>query len=246
MSPDAVDPMVMPSAASLVAFLAIVLGVVAAVVVAVRWTGRARGDAPAAVARDVRWASIGLVVYLAATAAFAASGLARRGGTPPPVMLLLGGSNLIALGLALSPLGARVARHLPIAAIIGFQAFRLPLELVLHRWYLEGTLPVTMTYAGSNYDIASGALAIVVALWAWRGQIPRWVVGLYTVVGLGLLLRVIALAVLSSPLPFRQYFEGPPVQLAAYVPTVWIVPICVGGALAGHVIALRWLVAQRR
>ena len=63
--------------------------------------------------------------------------------------------------------------------------------------------------------------------------------------GLGLLLRVASIAVLSSPLPIRRYFEGPPVQLASHVPTVWIVPLCVGGALAGHVVALRWLRMHR-
>ncbi len=231
--------------ATLVMFVTIVLAIVAGFVVAVRWSGLARGDAPERVARDVRWASLGAVGYLGITAGAAASGLLSRGGTPPPVMLFLAATNGVALAVALSRLGGRLAAHVPIAAIVGFQAFRLPLELVLHQWWVEGVLPVTMTYAGRNFDIISGALAIPVALWAWKGRVPRWAVAGYTVVGLALLLRVASLAVLSSPVPFRRYFEGPPVQLAAHVPTVWIVPICVGGALAGHIIALRWLRKQR-
>ena len=245
MSPEDVPPMVQPSLLSQVVFVAIVLGVVMALVYAVRWTGRVRGDAPPIVARDVRRATLVLVAYLGLTAAVSSSGVLERGGTPPPLMGFLGACNLVALGVALSPLGRRLASVLPVAAIVGFQAFRLPLELVLHRWYVEGVLPVTMTYAGRNFDILSGVLAIPVALWAWKGRAPRWAIAAYTVVGLGLLLRVASIAVLSSPLPLRRYFEGPPVQLAAYVPTVWIVPFCVGGALAGHVIALRWLRMHR-
>lgn len=245
MSPDTVDPMLQPSLLTLVVFVGLVLGLVAGFVAAVGCSGIARGDAVATVRRDVRRAVLASMAYLALTAAVAASGLLRRSGTPPPVMPFLALSNVVGVAIALSPLGTRFARHVPIAALVGFQVFRLPLELVLHQWYLQGVLPVTMTYAGRNFDILSGILAIPVALWAWKGNVPRWAIAGYTVLGLGLLLRVISLAVLSSPLPFRQYFEGPPVQLAGYAPTVWIVPFCVAGALCGHLIALRWLRMHR-
>lgn len=245
MNPDAVDPMVQPSLLTLVVFVALVMAVVACFVAAVRRSGVARGDAPATVQRDVRRAVLASAAYLALTAAVAASGLLRKAGAPPPVMPFLALSNVVAIAIALSRIGTRFARHVPLAALVGFQVFRLPLELVLHQWYVQGVLPVTMTYAGRNFDILSGILAIPVALWAWKGSVPRWAVAGYTVVGLGLLLRVIWLAVLSSPLPFRQYFEGPPVQLAGYAPTVWIVPICVAGALCGHIIVLRWLRMHR-
>jgi hypothetical protein len=48
-------------------------------------------------------------------------------------------------GLAISPVGRRLATTLPLAALVGFQAFRLPLELVLHAWAAQGTIPGTMT-----------------------------------------------------------------------------------------------------
>lgn len=245
MSPDAVEPMVQPSLLTLVVFVGLVMAIVSGFVAAIRWSGVARGDASVTVQRDVRRAVVASAAYLALTAGAAASGLLRQGGTPPPIMPFLGLTNVVAIAIAFSRVGTRLARHVPIAALVGFQVFRLPLELVLHQWYAEGVLPVTMTYAGRNFDILSGILAIPVALWAWKGTPPRWVVAAYTLVGLGLLLRVISLAVLSSPLPFRQYFEGPPVQLAGYAPTVWIVPICVAGALCGHLIVLRWLRMQR-
>jgi len=245
MSPDMVDPMVQPSVFTLVVFVLLVLGIVAGFVAGIWLSGRARGDAAATVQRDVRRAVLASTAYLALTAGVAASGLLRQSGSPPPVMPFLALSNIVAVAIAFSRIGTRLARHLPIAALVGFQVFRLPLELILHQWYVEGVLPVTMTYAGRNFDILSGILAIPVALWAWKGNAPRWAIAAYTVVGLGLLLRVISLAVLSSPLPFRQYFEGPPVQLAGYAPTVWIVPICVSGALCGHLIVLRWLRMQR-
>jgi hypothetical protein len=56
-----------------------------------------------------------------------------------------------------------------------------------------------------------------------------------------LLVNVARVAAFSSPVPFRSYLEGPPVLLAFHVPFVWIVPICVGGALFGHLLVFRRL-----
>ncbi|MEM6293128.1 MAG: hypothetical protein AAGA54_17765 [Myxococcota bacterium] len=233
--------MVQPSLPTAAAFVLIVLGVVAAFIYAVRWTGARRGDAPATVRRDTLRAAVGASLYLAATAGVAASGVLARDGVPPPLMVFLVGTNLVSIGVAFSRLGTRLVQGLPLVALVGVQAFRLPLELILHRWYEEGVLPITMTYAGRNFDIISGVLGLIVLLWAVRGTVPRAVVRLANLVGFALLLRVASIAVMSSPIPLRQYFEGPPVLLALHVPTVWIVPFCVGGALAAHLMTFRAL-----
>lgn len=78
-------------------------------------------------------------------------------------------------------------------------------------------------------------------LWAYKGHAPRWAIAGYNLLGLALLGTVATIAVLSSPLPIRQFHEGPPVLLALHAPYGWIVPFCVAGALAGHLIAFRWL-----
>ena len=110
------------------------------------------------------WLAIGAVVPL--------SGILETKMLPPPPMFLVGTSFLLAVFIAFSSTGLRLAR-LPLAALIGFHAFRLPLELILHNWYKGGTLPVQMTYEGHNFDIATGILAVVVGTWAMLGQIPR-------------------------------------------------------------------------
>ena len=52
---------------------------------------------------------------------------------PPPPMFLVVTSFLLAVLIAFSFTGLHLAR-LPLAALIGFQASRLPLELILHNW----------------------------------------------------------------------------------------------------------------
>jgi hypothetical protein len=142
-------------------------------------------------------------------------------------------------------LGRRLALKLPIAALVGFHAFRLPLELVLHRWHAEGVLPVQMTYVGHNFDIISGILALPVAgllLWAKPvSRLHRWLVLGFNLVGFALLMTVMSIAVRSAPLPLRTYMNDPPVLLLFYAPYTWILPVCVAGALFGHLLVFRWL-----
>lgn len=181
------------------------------------------------------WLVIGAVVPL--------SGILETKMLPPPPLFLVGTSFLLAVAITFSSIGARLAR-LPLAALIGFHAFRLPLELILHNWYEEGTLPVQMTYAGHNFDIATGILAIVVGAWAMAGRIPRMAVWIFNVVGMVLLATVAFIAILSSPLPFRQYANEPQVLLIYHFPFSWIVSIAVASALLGHLVLFRKLLSR--
>jgi len=47
-------------------------------------------------------------------------------------MLLLVGIGALAAGITLSPLGRRLADHLPLWSLVAVQAIRLPLELAMH------------------------------------------------------------------------------------------------------------------
>lgn len=146
------------------------------------------------------------------------------------------------LALGLSPLGARLAATVPMPALIGFQSFRLPLELVLHRWADHGTIPMTMTWSGQNWDIVSGVAAVIVLPWARRSRVAAWA---FNLIGLALLINVARVALLSSPVPFG-WQVSPPLVLALHWPYALIGPVCVAGALAGHVVLTRALLLSGR
>lgn len=231
--------MVIPSSASTMAFLLVVAAVAVMLVAGMHLAGRGE---PAASARRWTWGTAaGLVVWLAVTGAVSASGVLEAPGLPPRAMLFMGACNLLALVFALSRVGGRLVAGVPIAALVGFHAFRLPLELVLHEWYGQGVLPVEMTYEGRNLDIVTGILAVIVGGWLWRRGPSRALVWLFNLVGFALLLNVAMVAILSSPFPFRVFDSGPPVLLVFYFPYGWILPMCVAPALAGHVLVFRWL-----
>jgi len=226
---------------SFATFIAVV-GAVALATVAGDFSARRRLGTlrPAAIRQTLLLALI-LLVWLAATCAFVASGAIERALTPR-LPLFFAAANLAALIFALSPTGARLARGLPLSALIAFQAFRLPLELVLHTWAEHGTIPRTMTWTGQNYDIVTGILAILTAPFADRasprGRAVAWT---FNVIGFALLINLMRVAVMSSPLPFAWKDVDPPLQLALHLPYALIVTVCVAGALAGHVVLTRAL-----
>lgn len=225
MNPPAFHP---ASAGSLAAFVGIVIAVVVAFLWAVHHAYRS-GKAAAL-------AALALAVWLGGLSALIASG--RMPGLPlSGLPFFFGPILVVCLGLGLSPVGGRLVAAVPLAALVGFQAFRLPLELVLHSWAAQGVIPETMTWTGRNWDIVSGTLALAAAPLASRSPA---IVRITNIVGLALLVNVMLVAVFSSPVPFGWGAE-PPLQLAFHLPYAFIGPVCVGGALFGHIVLTRAL-----
>jgi hypothetical protein len=232
--------MVRPSLISTLAFLAIVVAVALAFPAAI-WFGMLRARGTAAARASARWACGVTLAVLAVSAALAESGVLAIPPRGMGVLSYVALCNVGAVALAFSGVGQRVAQNLPLYALVGFQVFRLPLELVLHRWYMEGVLPVQMTYAGRNFDVLTGLLALIVAPLMYFGKLSRRAAWAFNLVGTALLVNVASIAVRSSPVPLRAYTNEPPVLLALHAPFTWIVPVCVAGALFGHLITFRRL-----
>jgi len=149
--------------------------------------------------------------------------------------------------VARSRLGAQVASGLPIAALIAFQAFRFPLELLLHLAYTEGVMPIQMSYAGYNFDILSGLGGLLVGgFFLLRKQaVPRALAWAYNIMGLGLLVTIVGIAIASMPL--LAAFGPDKINLwVGEFPFVWLPAIFVTLALFGHLTLTRRLLADAR
>jgi len=187
--------------------------------------------------------ALGAAVWLLVTALLAASGVLRRFELrPPPTFLLFVAMLAIGVGLAASRWGEALARYTPLAWLVGFHAFRLPLELVMHAAATEGTMPEQMTFTGANFDIATGISAIVVAGLCAMGRAPRAVVVAWNLLGTVLLGAIVAIAVAS--LPLFHAFGSDPAQLntwVLYFPFVWLPAVLVTAAWTGHLVIWRKL-----
>ena len=188
------------------------------------------------------------VTVLVVTGWLAWSGLlARFDVLPPPMAILIVGVLAMGLGLGLSRVGAHAARVVPLAALVGFQAFRLPLELVMHRAYTAGIMPEELSYSGYNFDIVTGVGAAILFLLFRQGvQVPAWIVWAWNLWGWWSLVMITFIAVATSPM--LHLFGTDPGHLntwVLYFPYVWLPAILVTTALAGHVMVTRALLVSR-
>ena len=182
-----------------------------------------------------------MLAWLLVTALTAASGVLRQfDATPPPFAILALALGVIGIAVPCSPLGTLLVRGLPLWALVGFQVFRFPLELVMHRAYLEGVMPVQMSYSGQNYDIVSGITAGVLGLWLGRREVPRWVVASWNALGLVLLVNIVTIAIVSTPV-FGWFGNERLNIFVTYPPFVWLHAILVTAALMGHILVWRRL-----
>jgi len=216
-----------------------------AVSVLVRRASLACGDGPAAASALQQRFMTGAGLWVAAVGAAAYSGwLLPRAGPPLPfaimVVSVLAGGVLVAR----SRVGDRLARGLPLAYLVGFQAFRLPLELAMHRAYTEGLMPAQMSYSGRNFDIVTGITALVLGLvMAWR-PVPRAVVAAWNVLGLMLLWNILGVAILSTPV--FAYFGPDRLNVwVMWMPYTLLPAVMVLAAWAGHLIVFRALQPSR-
>ena len=224
------------SPVSVFAFLLVCGFVVAAFLRGIWRSARVEARDPV---RRTSWVAGGVALWLALAAGLVASGWVQA--VPVRLMVFGMGSMLVSLLVGLSRIGKWLAEACPLPWLLAFQGFRLPLELILHTWVKQGVIPATMTWTGSNWDVLSGIAALVLAPFCRRSLLAAWAGNL---IGFVFLLNVVRVAVLSSPVPFGWRDVSPKLEVAYHLPYALIIPVCVGGALVGHITLTRALRRQ--
>lgn len=220
-----------PSPLTLAAFLAIVASVLLAGIVAY-----ARATPANARRRSLVVGVVAAISWLIVTGLPTGLGLITVDNAFPAMPIFLASTIAIGVLFAYSRAGTAIATTTPLWALVGFQAFRLPLEIVLHLWHGEGVIPPQMTWSGANIDVLSGIIALVCAPLARTSRLAAWLAGL---VGAALLINVIQIAVTSLPTPLQRFPD--PLVAPLHWPITYIASVCVVGALIGHVLLFRRL-----
>src|SRR5262245_60189755 len=188
------------SSPAVAAFIVIPVILAALFLWAVIFSWRRSGADNGATSRAALVAGLLTFTWMAITWSSARSGLLREWDRrPPPFALLVLGIVGLSASIAFTSVGRRLARFVPLWVLVAVQAFRLPLELAMHAMSERGIMPGVMSYSGRNFDIVTGASAIVVALLTASGLAGRKLVRVWNVVGLLLLTNVGSVAVLATP-----------------------------------------------
>ena len=89
----------------------------------------------------------------------------------------------------------------------------------------------------------SGIAALALAPFSRRSRAAAWI---GNIIGFVLLVNVGRVAVLSAPVPFGWHDVQPKLLLPFHLPYALILPVCVGGALIGHLVLTRALLRENR
>jgi hypothetical protein len=238
----------MPPASTplVLSFAALAVAITVALPVMLHAADRRLGRPRARARRQALLAAAAAGGWLALTGVAAAAGWLSFSSRPPTMPLLFAAALALGLGLAVSPVGRRLSEGLPLAALVGVQGFRLPLELAMHRAAGEGLMAPQLSYAGRNLDIVTGVAAALLAGWLAVGRAPLWTVRAWNALGAALLANVVVLSLLSSPTPLRVFHWTPGNEWITRAPFVWLPSVLVTMALAGHVLVWRRLRLERR
>lgn len=160
------------------------------------------------------------------------SSYAREGALGDMVVLALTGVGMLAaIGLGLSRAVVRAIDRSSGAWLVGVQALRLPLALVLWRLAAEGLYEHRVSAFGMSLDVITGALAPPLAWFVYRERAlsERWLLAFH---GLGLAL----LAVLLGEVVLVVTSES---QVLEASPFLWLGTFLIPVALFAHLASLR-------
>jgi hypothetical protein len=181
-----------------------------------------------------------LVGWLAFAATLGATGVVGRYELVPPGMVLLVGPVVMTLLLlTLTTPGAVLAGSIPLSLLLGFQVFRLGVELSLHRLWSMGLAPRMMILEGGNIEILIAATAPVAAWLSTRGNVGRRVAWWWNLVGILSLANIVVRAVLTAPGSLHLiHAEVPDVAIITF-PFTFIPGFMAPLALTLHLLAFR-------
>ena len=226
---------------AVVLFVATVVGVVAAAA-----TVGARASSQASQHFGIKTvAALGL--WLLITGVLARSGwLSNFAAIPPRIGVPVIGGWVLAIVIALGPLGGRIIERVGVGTLVAIQSFRIAVEIVLTMLYHAGIVPVQMTLEGYNWDIFTGLTAPFVAWLIARGRLSATALLVWNMVGTALLLNIVAISILSMPIPLRMFHNEPANTFIATLPFIWLPSFLVPMALCGHLLVFRRLWSSYR
>lgn len=184
---------------------------------------------------------MGLIAWLMLLAVAALAGFFMNfEALPPRPAFVLIGTTVVIIFLLTNKTFHQIAIHVPAQSVANYQAFRVPLEIVLWLLFLNDIIPVQMTYEGYNFDVVPALLGPVIGYLVFKKKsLPRWVGLVWNVLGILTVLTIVTIATLSIPSPIRQFMNEPSNTIIAYFPYIWLPGFLVPMALLMHFVNIK-------
>lgn len=184
---------------------------------------------------------LGLIGWLMLLAVLALIGFfSNFEALPPRPSFVLISTTIVTVLLLTNKTFHQIAISVPAHETAYFQAFRVPLEIVLWLLFVKHVIPVQMTFEGYNFDVVPALIGPVIGYFVFQKKIlPRWVALVWNVVGIATVLIIVTIATLSLPSPIRQFMNEPANTFIAYFPYIWLPGFLVPMALLMHVVNIK-------
>lgn len=185
-----------------------------------------------------------LVIWLLIQTAIGLSGFyLATDAMPPRFSLTIVPPVLFIILLFLTSKGRRYLDSLDSKALTLLHSIRIPVELVLFFLMLNKAIPELMTFEGRNFDIVSGITAPLIFYFRFiKNKLNKTVLLIWNFICLGLLINIVAIAILSAPFPFQRLAFDQPNIAVLYFPFIWLPCCIVPLVLLSHLAAIRQII----
>jgi hypothetical protein len=230
---------------NLVLFVTLVAVMAGLTLLAVHRAGRADNEPSSTSKQWTTYTSMGLILWLGIPFVLAKLGITSNfDAKPSPVIIMLVMGLLTIFLSAVSPVGKRIAKGFSLYALFGFQVYRLAIEILLMLFHKQGLAPIQVTLEGRNWDVVTGLLALGVLVFFRNKPLSRSAYAVLNLIGLGLVLNITIVSVLSLPVPFQVFTESN--IWVTQAPYIWLPTFLVQLAVAGHIVSFRKLWLERK
>jgi hypothetical protein len=165
--------------------------------------------------------------------------------TPPKLFIVLLVPLVTTIVVVRTETVKIILQHTEPSAIVVLQSFRIAVEILLWLLFIQNLAPVQMTFEGRNLDVLSGLTALPVAWLASRKKLSPFWMATWNMACLGLLINILATAVLSMPTPLRVFMNEPANTIVSRFPVVWLPALLVPMAYGLHFLSLRQLLVRK-
>lgn len=166
---------------------------------------------------------------------------------PPRFILLVIPPLLVIVGLFSTSKGRLYIDTLDAKTLTLLHTVRIPVEIVLFWLFVNKTVPELMTFEGRNFDILSGLSAPIIFYFGFiKNRLDRKIILTWNFICLGLLINIVAYAILSAPFSFQKFAFDQPNIAVLHFPFNWLPACVVPLVLFSHLVTIKHLLNAGR
>lgn len=192
----------------------------------------------------LRYSLLGIVFWILLLLAISFTGFFEDySSLPPKIALAALPPIILMLFLLQHRLFSFMLKVIPEKWLIFFQAFRIPMELMLYFYFIAEVIPFQMTFVGLNHDILVGVTALIAGYVFFIKRHRQQVAAIiWNISGIALLINIVTITALSTPSPYRVFMNAPSANFIGTFPFILIPGFIVPLAFSMHVFSIKQLI----